>query len=72
MCVPKSKWSCLLLRIVLQGALSEVTSVHPLLKFRVFVGGITAFMNGRNKDFVEMAEKVLKKLKREVEEKGSK
>ena len=33
---------------------------------------ITAFMNGRNKELVEMAEKVVKNLKREVEEKGLK
>ena len=36
------------------------------------MGDITAFMSGRNKELVEMAEKVLKKLKREVEEKGLK
>ena len=36
------------------------------------MGDITAFMHGRNKALVEMAEKVLKKLKREVEEKGLK
>ena len=33
---------------------------------------ITAFMNGRNKKLVETEEKVLKKLKGEVEEKGLK
>ena len=33
---------------------------------------ITAFTNWRNKELVEMAEKVLKKLKMEVEERGLK
>ena len=36
--LPGSKWSCLLLRIVLQDALSEVTKIYPLLKLRVFCG----------------------------------
>ena len=34
---PGSKWSCLLLSIVLQDALSEVTEIYPPLKLRVFV-----------------------------------
>ena len=33
-----SKWSCLLLRIVLQDALSEVTKIYPPLKLRDFCG----------------------------------
>ena len=37
-----------------------------LFKSRVFVDDLTAFLSGRNKELVEMAEKVLKKLKREV------
>ena len=61
-----SKWSCLLLRIVLQDALSEVTKIYPPLKLLVFVDDITAFMNGINKELVEMAEKVFD----EVEERG--
>ena len=32
--------------------------------------GITALLKGRNKELVESAEKVLTKLKKEVEEKG--
>ena len=36
------------------------------------VGHDPAFMDGRNKKLVETEEKVLKKLKREVEEKGLK
>ena len=36
--LPGSKWSCLLLRIVLQDALSEVTKIYPSLKLRVFCG----------------------------------
>ena len=39
--LPGSKWSCLLLRIVLQDALSEVTNIYPPLKLRVFVDDIT-------------------------------
>ena len=35
--LPGSKWSCFLLRIVLQTALSEVPKVYPPLKLRVFV-----------------------------------
>ena len=62
-------WSCFLLRIVLQDALREVTEIYPPLKLRVFVDDITAFVNGGNKELVEMAEKVLAKLVKEVEEK---
>ena len=36
--LPGSRWSCLLLRIVLQDALSEVTKIYPPLKLRVFCG----------------------------------
>ena len=35
--LPGSKWSCFLLRTVLQDALSEVMKVNPLLKPKVFV-----------------------------------
>ena len=34
------------------------------------MGDITAFMNGRNAELVEVAQEVLKKLVRKVEEKG--
>ena len=61
-----SKWSCLLLRIVLQDALSEVTKIYPRKKLRVIVDDITAFITGRNTEWVKMAEKVLKMSKREV------
>ena len=40
--MPGSKWSCLLLRIVLKDALSEVTKIFRHLKLRVFVDDITA------------------------------
>ena len=40
----------------------EVTQIQPLLKLRIFVDDtFTAFMNGRKKELVAMAEKVLKK-----------
>ena len=42
--LPGSKWSCLLLRLVLQDALSEVTNFYPPLKLRVFVDDITALL----------------------------
>ena len=42
---------------MLQDALSEVTTIYPPLKLRVFVDDSKAFMNGRNKELVEMAEK---------------
>ena len=38
--LPGSKWSCLLLRIVLQNALSEVMKFYPPSKLRVFVDDI--------------------------------
>ena len=44
-----SKWSRLPLHIVLQGALSEVTQIFPLLKLRVFVDDITALLKGKKK-----------------------
>ena len=68
--LPGSKLGCLLLRIVLQDALSDVTSMFLPLKLRVFVDDITAIVIGRNKEVVEMAENVLKKFKREVDGKG--
>ena len=43
--LPGSKWSCSLLSIVLQDALSEVTKNYPPLKLRVFVDGITALLS---------------------------
>ena len=51
------------MRIVLQDALSEATNIHPSRKLRVFVDDITAFMYGRNKELVKLAEKMLKTLK---------
>ena len=58
--LPGSKWTCLLFRIVLQDALSEVTRINKFRKLRVLVDDITTFMKGTNKELVEMAEKVLK------------
>ena len=54
------KRSCLLLHIVLQDSLSEVTKIHPPQKLRVFVDDMTALMSGRNEEPVGSAEKVLK------------
>ena len=49
--LPGSKWSCLLLRNVVQNALSEVTKFYPPLKLRVFVGDITALLKGKTKSW---------------------
>ena len=73
--LPGSKWSCLLLRIVLQDALSEVTKTDSLLlplKLRVFVVDLTALLKGKNKEVAEMAKKVMKRLRDEFEKKGLK
>ena len=51
--LPGSKWSCLLLRIVLQDALSEVTKIYPPLKLRVFVDDITALLTGKTKKWLK-------------------
>ena len=68
--LPGSKWSCLLLRIVLQDALREVTNIYPPLKLlRVFVGDITALLLGTNKAVVE-GRKMMKRLREEVETKA--
>ena len=51
--LPGSKWSCLLLRVVLQDALSDVTKMYPLLKLRVFVDDITARLKEKNREVAE-------------------
>ena len=56
---------------VLQDALSEVTKIYPLLKLRVLVDDITAFVRGRDKEVAEMAKKVMKRQREEVEKKAS-
>ena len=66
--LPGSKWSCLLVRIVLQDALNEVIKIYPPLKLRVFVDDITALLMVKNKVVAELAKKVTKKLKKGREE----
>ena len=61
--LPGSKWSCLLLRIVLQDALSEVTKFYPPLKLRVFVDDITALLMVKTKVVAEMPKKAMKRLR---------
>ena len=57
--LPGSKWNCLLLRIVLQDALSEVTKIYSSLKLRVFlVDDITALVKGGNKEVAKIAQKM--------------
>ena len=68
--LPRPKWSCLLLRIVFQDALSGVMKNYPPLKLRVFADDITVLVQGRNNEVAEMAKKVMKKLKEEVEKKN--
>ena len=53
--LPGSKRSCLLLRIVLQDALSEVTKIYPPLKLSIFVDDITALLREKHKVVAEMA-----------------
>ena len=60
----------MLLRVVLQDALSEVANIYLLLKLRVFVNDITALLMVKNKFVTEMAKKVMKTPK-EVEKKAS-
>ena len=52
------------------GHLTEVTKIYSPLKLKVFVDDITALLNGVNRELAEMAQKVTKKLKEEVERKG--
>ena len=73
--LPGSKWSCLLLRTVVQDALSKVVKVvkvFPPLKLKVFVEDITAFMEGRYNELASIAEKVLISIKGQAEENCSK
>ena len=49
-----------------------ITKINPPLMLRVFVDDITALVKGRNKEVADMAKKVMKKLKEEVEKKGLK
>ena len=44
------------------------SNIYPPQKLTVFVDDITAFVSGRNEELVELAEKVLKTLKKEVDE----
>ena len=66
--LPGSKWSCLLLRTVLQDALRKVVKVVPPLKLKVFVEDITALMEVRYNELAGIAEKVLMSTKGKVEE----
>ena len=60
------------MRIVFQDALSEVMKFYHLSKLRVFVDDVTALVKRRSKEMVEMAKKLMKKLKEEVEKKSLK
>ena len=55
-------------RAQFQGCVAEPLQFISAL----LLGEITALLNGRNRDIVEMAKKVMKKLKEEVEKKGLK
>ena len=55
----KLKWSCLFLRIVLQDALSGIVTVYP-----------TTSLEERDKELPGTAEKALRAMRMEVEEKG--
>ena len=60
-------WSCSLIRIVLQDALSEVMKEYPPTKPKVFVDDITSFL-----ELPGIAETILSAMRVEVEEKGLK
>ena len=47
-------------------------NIYSPLKFRVFLDGITALLQGKNREVAEMAKKVMKRLREEVEKKGLK
>ena len=57
---------------MLQDAVSDVTKIYHPWKLRMFVDDITALLKGVNREVGEMAKKVMKKLKDEVERKGLK
>ena len=63
--LPGFKWSCLLL-------LSEVTQNLPSTEVEGFFGCYHGTLDGRHKEVADMAKKVMKKLKEEVERKGLK
>ena len=60
------------MRSALRDALSKVTTIYTTLKLNVFVDDFTALLKGKSKDVAEMAKKVMKKLREEVEKKGLK
>ena len=62
----------MLLRIVVQDALSEVAKVYQPTTLKMFVDDITATMEGRNKELPCIADKILEVIRMEVEEKGLK
>ena len=68
---PGSKWSCVLLRIVLQDALREVTKIYLRWNWG-FCGWHHGNLDVKNREVAETAKKVMKKLKEEVETKGTK
>ena len=55
--LPGSKWSCLLFRVVLQDALSEVTKIYPPLKLRVSADDITALLEGKTRKWLKWQRK---------------
>ena len=55
---------------MLQDASSEATIIYPRLKLRVFVDDVTALLRWKTKVVAEMAKKMMKKWKDEVERKG--
>ena len=55
----------------LQDSLSEVTNIYPPLKLRVFADDFTALVMEKNKGVAEMAKKVIKRRREEVEKKAS-
>ena len=48
----------------------KLQKIYPPLKLRVFVDDTTALLMEKNKEVAEMAKKVMKRLREEVEKKG--
>ena len=65
-----SKWSVLLLRMVMQEAMSEVLSVYPQFEMNVYVDDIKIHVWGENRELPEVTMKVFENLEEAVTKKG--
>ena len=65
-----STWSVLLLRMVMQEAMSEVLSVYPQFEMNVCVDDIKIHVWGENRELPEVTMKVFENLEEAVTKKG--